>query len=168
VTLLLLLPGETETTPAWRPTVSQVAALLRARTRGPASRDATVAGEQDQFTTTTRPTYAQVEEIIGIATGEMFGMTESRTPCSDVLAASFRAAALYRACMLVETSYKPENNESDATAFKAFEKMWESSSVSAAAAINRLCPLTSGGQDFDGEPAGRVPCRIPTTWQTLS
>lgn len=164
---LLLLSGEEDERDAWVPTVAQVAAILRARTRGVGSRDATVAGEHDVFDTTTRPTYAQVEELICIAVDEMLGLTEGRAPCSTGLSGSFRAAALYRAAMLVETSYAPEQTNGDTTAFKALESMWASASKSAAAAIIEQCPVTSGDTDPDhlaGVPIGRVPCRIPTRW----
>ncbi len=165
--MLLLLPGGTATD-AWVPTLDQLAAILRSRTRGVSSRDASVAGEQDMFTTTTRPTRAQALEIIDIAVDEAFALTEGRAPCSDRLARAFRVAALYRAAMLVEASYQPEATNGDQTAYAAFKDMWESLSKSVGAAIIEQCPLTDGDPDVDdlpGVPIGRVPCRVPTTWQ---
>ena len=150
------------------PTPTMLAAILRAYTRGPASMDATVAGEQDAFTATTRPTYAQVVEIIQIAVDDMSGLVESREPCSAAFARSFRSAALYRAAMLVCISYVPEQTKGEDTAFAALEKMWTSSSKSAAAAINQNCPLPGAGNaaDIEGMPLGRVPYGRPmTTWR---
>jgi hypothetical protein len=169
VSLLLLLPGNSVDTPAWVPTLDQLAAILRARTRGTSSRDANVAGEQDMFTTTTRPTRAQALEIIDIAVDEAFALTEGRAPCSDRLARSFRVAALYRAAMLIEASYAPEQTNGDTSAFTAFKEMWESLSQSVASAIIEQCPLTDGDPNVDdltGVPIGRVPARTPTTWQS--
>lgn len=166
MTLLTTLNSTTET-PEWMPTPTMLAAILRAYTRGPASRDATVAGEQDAFTATTRPTYAQVVEIIQIAVDDMSGLVEGREPCSATLARSFRAAALYRAAMMVCASYKPEKTDGEGTAFKAFESMWKTSSASAAKAINENCPLPGGDNatDLEGMPLGRVPYGRPmTTW----
>ncbi len=164
--MLLLLPGG-DVTDAWVPTLSQLAAILRSRTRGVSSRDASVAGEQDMFTTTTRPTRAQALEIIGIATGEMLALSGGRTPCTDELASGWRSLALYRAAMLCEISYFPEQTNGDQTAFEALRKMWEASAKILTAAVTDQCPLPGADPDdwaHRGFPIGRVPCRIPTTW----
>lgn len=167
MTLLTTLNTSGTDTPEWMPTPTMLAAILRAYTRGPASRDATIAGEQNAFTATTRPTYAQVVEIIQIAVDEMSGMVESRQPCSAALSRAFRAAALYRAAMLVCVSYLPEQTKGEDTAFSALESMWKTSSVSAAKAINENCPAP-GSEDtgtVEGMPLGRVPYGRPmTTW----
>lgn len=166
--LLLLPPPTTIVTDAWRPTLAQVAAILRARTRGVASRDGSVAGEQDVFNSITRPTAAQVNECIDLAVDEMFGATGGREPCSANLSRGFRTAALYRAAMLCEISYMPEETNGTDTAFAALEKMWQDTAKVTAAAIIAQCPITSGGTDYAGEPAGRIPWRCPTAWWTQS
>lgn len=159
--------GDAPVLDAWVPTAAQVAALLRARTRGVSSRDAQIAGEQDAFTATTRPTLAQVNEIIGIALGDMYGLTEGRSPCTTRLSDSFRTAALYRACQIIEASYFPEQTNTDQTAFDGFQKMWESASKVAASIIDQ-CPLPgedpTDPTDLHGYPIGRTPVRCPTTW----
>jgi hypothetical protein len=153
--------------PMWAPLPSHVAAILRARTRGIASRDAQVAGEQDAFTSLTRPTYNQVTELIGLAVGDLSGLMAGRTPCTDELTLAAGSAAAYRAAMLVEISYFPEQTNSDQTAFKALSKLWDDASKSVAKAVVARCPLTPGGSDLSGMPIGRVPVRCPTTWQEV-
>jgi hypothetical protein len=141
----------------WAPTVDQVAAILRARTRGTASRDAATAGEQDTFTANTRPTANQVRELIGIAVGDLLSMMGGRSPCNQALQSSAQAACVYRAAQLVETSYYPEQTSGDDTAFAALQKMWDGSAKAVVAAVVDQCPLTVGGSDLDGLPIGRIP-----------
>jgi hypothetical protein len=153
--------------PDWAPIPDVVAAILRARTRGPASRDAQTAGEHDTFTEDTRPTYAQVQELIGLAAGDMLGLTGGRGPCTDSLTLSMSTATAYRAAMLCEVSYFPEQTTNDQSAFEALRKMWESSGASIAATVREQCPLpgvdpTDPSQS--GYPIGRTPWRRPTTW----
>jgi hypothetical protein len=152
--------------PPYRPTVEQVAAVLRARTRGPASRDASVAGEQGTFTATTRPTYTQVQELIDIAVGELVGVMKGHAPCTAALETSAGSAATYRAAQLVEVGYYQEQTgDSDTTAFKALDKLWMSASKTVATAVVAQCPLVPGG-DVSGLPIGRVPFYEPITWGT--
>lgn len=153
--------------PAYRPTVDQVAAILRARTRGIASRDATIAGEQGTFTATTRPTAKQVQELIDVAVGELAGMMGGRTPCTMRLESSASAAAAYRAAQLVEVSYYPEQTATseDATAFKALATLWKDASKSVSDAVIANCPLTPGGT-LAGVPIGRTPLYERLGWGT--
>ncbi len=150
--------------PAWLPTVGQVAALVRARTRGAASRDAVTAGEQGTFTEATRPTRAPVLELIDLAGGELTSIMDGRDPCTAALRSAAGSAAAYRAAMLVEVGYFPEQTNTDQTAFKALAAMWKDAAASVAKAVMTQCPLTPGGTDVAGGPIGRVPCRRPTTW----
>lgn len=157
--------------PRWQPAVSQVAAILRARTKGAASRDAATAMEQGTFTDATRPTYGQVLELIELVTGELSGMMQGRTPCTEGLAVSATTAAAYRAAQLVEISYFPEQTNGEQTAFAALAKMWQESSASIAKAVVEQCPLPEpldpeGNPLGTGHPIGRTPARIPTTWQS--
>lgn len=151
--------------PPYRPTVEQVAAILRARTRGPASRDAAIAGEQGTFTTSTRPTYAQVQELIDVAVGELAGMMGGRTPCTAKLEASAGSAAAYRAAQLVEVGYYPEQTGEDATAFKALGTLWKDAAKGVADAVLAQCPLTPDGP-ISGVPIGRVPLYERLGWGT--
>jgi hypothetical protein len=153
--------------PVWAPTPAHVAAILRARTRGGESMDAATAREQGVFTTSTRPTFDQVVELCGLAAAEMSSAIGGRTPCTAALALSATSAAAYRAAMLVEISYFPEQTTGDQTAFAALEKMWAATWKSAVAAILEQCPLTDdeGSSDVEGGPIGCVPVgRTATTW----
>lgn len=145
--------------PDWAPTAARIAALLRARTRGAASRDASVSGEQDSFTPTTRPTLAQVEELIEIACGELGASFAGRTPCTTELADSAGTAAAYRACQLVEVSYFPEQTTGDGTAYSAFKDLADSAFKSVTTAITDRCPLIpdpGAPADDDGGPMAAI------------
>lgn len=170
MTLLLLLPGSDALSTPGRPTVAQVAAILRARTRGISSRDASVAGEHGTFDTTTRPTFAQVEELITLAVSELTGMLGGRAPCTDQLMLSAATAVAYRAAALCEISYFPEQTNDDQSAFKALQAMWKDSAAIIIQNIAEQCPLITdpgGVVSLSGMPTGRVPWRQATTWQEI-
>lgn len=151
--------------PPYRPTVEMVAAILRSRTRGTASRDATVAGEQGTFTTQTRPTYVQVQECIDIALGDLLGMMGGRQPCTVNLENAAASSATYLAGHLVEVGYFTEETGEDTTAADALLKLYQASSKTLALSVTQQCPITIGG-DLSGLPLGRVPWRDPTSWVT--
>jgi len=171
MTLLTTLSGGTAATVPGRPTVAQVAAILRARTRGPASRDASVAGEHGTFDATTRPTYAQVEELITLGVGEVASALQGREPCTDGLLTAATTSVAIWAALFVEIGYYQEQTNGDQTAAKALEKQWEGSITRLAAAVAARCPLTAGenpgGAGGAGYPIGRVPVRCPTTWHEI-
>lgn len=168
-------PAVMSPAPAYAPTVAQVAAILRARTRGIANRDAAIAGEQGTFTTTTRPTYAQVQELIDIAVGDLASMMRGRTPCTVRLEQSAGAAAAYRAAQLVEVGYYPEQTEGSGrgdsgTAFSALGTLWKDSAAAVVEAVTLQCPIvpgTPGGPTAgDGIPIGRTPVYERIGWHT--
>lgn len=167
MTLLTTLAGSATAAVPGRPTVAQVAAILRARTRGPASRDASVAGEHGTFDATTRPTYAQVEELITLGIGEVESALMGRTPCTDGLVTAATTSVAIRAALFIETGYYPEQTNGDQTAASALQKQWEGSIKNLAAAVQSRCPLTPGQNATGaGYPIGRVPARCATSWQT--
>lgn len=147
----------------WAPSPDQVAAVLRSRTRGAASRDAMTAGEQGVFTTTTRPTRDQVQELIVAACGELAILLGGRTPCTALLQTGCTTAVTYRAAQLVEVSYFPEQTNNDQSAFSALQKMWETASKAVASAVTEQCPLpVDPDTGLDGGPiaaAGVIPGR---------
>ena len=154
---------DADVTYGWAPTVDQVAAVLRSRTRGMASRDALTAGEQGTFTATTRPTADQVTELILVACGELALMLEGRTPCTALLETGCTTAVTYRAAQLVEVSYFSEQTNTDQTAFNALQKLWDGASGSLVKSIAAQCPLPDEGDTgSDGgplAPAGVIPGR---------
>jgi hypothetical protein len=150
----------------WRPSMMQVAALMRSRTRGIASRDATIAGEQGAFTATTRPKYADVQELIDLAFGELDGMLAGRSPCTVPLARAAATALTYRTGQLIEVGYFPEQTAGeDNTAFSSLDKLWASASKAVVAAVMAQCPLNVG-DPTPGGPLGRVPLYVPIGWDT--
>lgn len=85
----------------WRPTVMDVAALTRTRTKGE------FGDEPGTFNETTRPTGDQVERIIDQAVVDVLGVFTASDVPAEVQEEAKRVAAL-RACLYVELSYFPE------------------------------------------------------------
>jgi hypothetical protein len=110
MSLLLLLNEDARE--ALTPTLDDVAALLRARTY-----DAN--GVQvGQFTGSTRPSAAHVQELIDFAAGDVLaragvGIAEQYWP-------EARRLAALRAAALVESSFFPEQLDSDRSAYKEY------------------------------------------------
>lgn len=152
--------------PPYRPTVEQVAAIVRSRTRGAASRDATIAGEQGTFTATTRPTYLQVQELIDVAVGDIAGMMRGRTPCTPVLETAAGSAAAYLAAQLVEVSYYSEQTTDETTAFKALDSLRKDAAKAVAESVIAQCPLTAPDGSIAGAPTGRTPVYERLGWGT--
>lgn len=90
-----------------RPTVDEVAAILRARTRSD-----TAGTEIGTFDSTTRPTGVQVEEFIDSALDEVV-LRLPETMSARYVSFVRRLTAL-RAAMYIETSYDPDRGEDSA------------------------------------------------------
>jgi len=131
--------------PDWVPAPDQVAAVLRARTRGRGSIAATAAAEQGRFTTETRPTAAQVQELIELATTELCGRFAGRSPCTDVLKGAAQVAAVYRAAQLVELSYFPERVGAAGSAYAVLGELWTEAAAAVTAGVEAGCPLDAPG-----------------------
>lgn len=87
----------------WRPSVDQVAAELRARTKAGES-------EAGTFTENTRPTEDQVEDHIDEATEDVLAVFAS----GEVPVASYgsaRRVAILKTALTIEASYQPEQAE---------------------------------------------------------
>lgn len=97
--------------PPARPTVEQVANLLRARTKDSSG------NEVGTFDDDTRPTADQVEEHIDAAVA----LVGARLPAIENLSVELQAAVselvAYRAALRVEKSYFPEQVRSDRSAY---------------------------------------------------
>jgi len=104
-------------TSVYAPTVSQVAALLRARTKNAFS------VELGNFTDETRPTDEQVRDIIPQA------MQDVATAVGSPIPAVYRAEALalsaLRAAMLIELGYFPEQIVTGRSPFEQMRLMYE-------------------------------------------
>jgi hypothetical protein len=94
-----------------RPSIAQVALLLRARTKDSAG------NEVGTFDDDTRPTGDQVEEQIDAA----IALVGVRVPAMDKLTAeqvaAFQSLVAYRAALRIEKSYFPEQVRSDRSAY---------------------------------------------------
>lgn len=101
----------------YRPTVDQVAAMLRARTT------VGMSGEVGTFTDETRPTAAQVEALIDSASGEVSALVGETIP--QVMWPAVRTLVARRAAMHVETSYFPEQVPTDRSPYGALRETYE-------------------------------------------
>ncbi len=95
---------------AWRPTTLDVEAMIRAR--GP-------------FTSTSRPTAEQVEDLINRAVDEIAGRIGGFDVISDSNRALARELAAIRAAMSVELGYYPEQTNTDRSAFENLRQLYE-------------------------------------------
>lgn len=84
----------------WTPTLDAVGSILRARTRD------TQGNELGTFNGSTRPTDVQVAELIATAVGDVASAVV--VDVIEPLWGSASSVATYRAAMLVELSYFPE------------------------------------------------------------
>jgi hypothetical protein len=119
-----------EPAPGWRPTVGEVASRLRARTKIPGGK------EQGVFTSETRPTADQVEELIDEAVDEVLGKVQAidttlvarssyNAPGSDYERRIRRAVALYTA-ILIELSYFPEQVRQNLSPVTGYQQLYDS------------------------------------------
>jgi hypothetical protein len=99
---------------AVRPSVDDVASLLRARTKDTEGR------EVGTFTEETRPNAEQVEAQIDAAVGLMAMRLPSRWP--EVYSPAIRALTAYRAALRIEKSYFPEQVRSDRSAYEQLKE----------------------------------------------
>lgn len=122
----------------WLPTSSDVAALLRARTKDDTGR------ELGDWSDSTRPTAAEVDVLIAQAaqyvTASIGGVPER---CASAAA----QAVLMRAAMLVELSYFPEQVRSDRSPYPELKELYDVAQQAA------LTCVTSGG-DTGGAGGG--------------
>lgn len=116
----------------WTPVVADVAALLIARTKPTDAQ--TPAGT---FNTNTRPTAAQVEELIDKAVAEVESRTGTVPTAYEPQA--INTAAIY-AAMLVELSYFPEQIESDQSPYDRLKELFDAALAGLLTAIRGNSP----------------------------
>lgn len=117
----------------WTPTVEQVSELLRARTN-------VMGTERGVFDDDTRPTAAQVEGLISAAVGDIISRTGVWIPAAYTDDAT-RLGAL-RAAALVESSFFPNEIDTDRSAYRQYTAMYLSGVEALAAAIPRAMRLS--------------------------
>lgn len=113
-----------------RPGLSEVAALLRARTKVQGGK------ELGTFTSATRPTDVEVEDLIDMASDEVLGKVQPidsslpsgssyNAPGSDYERRIRRAITLYTA-ILIETSYWPEQVRNNQSPVATYQQLYDS------------------------------------------
>lgn len=130
---------------SWAPTVDDVGALLRARTKD------SHGNEVGTFTADTRPTREQVESIIGRVVSDLAdSITDpSLTPLPDRLAGSATRVAVLMAAAEIELSYFPEQVATGRSPYAQYRELLGDRT---AALHNALADL---GHDTDATgPAG--------------
>jgi len=102
---------------SYMPSVQDVAALLRARTK-----DSTGV-EVGTFNDDTRPTSAQAATMIDTAVNEVLVAVGPGPP--DWLGMGIKSAATIKAAMLIELSYFPEQVQSSRSAYPEYAQLYQ-------------------------------------------
>ena len=133
-----------------RPSVDDVAALIRARTK-------TAGGDEiGTFTPETRPTDVQVQQLIILAEGDVLVQTGSKL--GQVSATEATSMIALRAACFVELSYWPEQIRTDRSAYEQLWRMYEAGMVNLLAGIEAGGGADGGGV-VDAYPLGTIPVR---------
>jgi hypothetical protein len=127
------------------PTVADVAAYIRARTKVPGGK------EVGTFTVNTRPTEAEVELLIAQAVDPVAAAIGGE-PCNDQLTQSATAAAAMLTAILIESSYWPEQAEARGSTAARLEGLFDKRMKALSAAVAEEC----GGQGTGGEEGGNA------------
>lgn len=134
----------------WAPTVADVGALLRARTRT----DAGV--ELGTFTADTRPTATEAESYIDDAVNEVLLQVPSEIDIPARLESAANRLASLRAAMAVELSYNPDRTE-EGSAYARLKELYDQGMVVFLAAMD-----TAGVDDTPFGDFATIPVRSPT------
>lgn len=142
----------------WRPSLPEVGALLRSRTRGGVAEGGQTLGT---FTAETTPTADEVESLISYATSSVASRI-GLSPCTDALTARARGMAALYTAMLVELSYFPEQIGSDRSPYEKYKELYDEGMEALTEAIAEDCGGGGDGLSVDGDtaplPAGSFPC----------
>ena len=141
--------------PVWAPSVQDVAALLRARTKDDSGREA------GDFTDTTRPTGDEVSRLIVMGCADLIANLGTDVP--DSLQPEARALAALKTALYIEQSYWPEQVASDRSSWNEMWQMYqyELQNLKEAAAsggggstigAGSLCTSVNWGSCDDGTP----------------
>lgn len=121
----------------WRPSVDDVAALLRARTKDASGR------ELGTFTADTRPTDAEVERLISFAVSKIAARVGWTLPDEATYEAT-HLAAVVTACE-VELSYWPEQVRSDRSAYPMLYQFYQDNIEAFVTFVSSMSPPGSKG-----------------------
>lgn len=152
--LTVTAQGSPEANFGIRPSLEDIGALLRARTRSD-----TAGGETGTFNTTTRPTGDEVLDFIAHATAEVGLRLPATLP--DHLAAFVRRLAALRAAMLVELSYDPDRTGGQDSAYGRLREQFD---AGLAVLTDALADLGEGGPDTGRMVAVRLTTPTAQSW----
>lgn len=123
----------------YTPTVDEVAAYIRARTKIPGG------GIAGTFNDQTNVKAAEVRAIIAQAVGLI--LTDlGGPPCTEELCAQMKAVAAILGAMLVEQSLFPEQTTGAGNSFPSLEKLYKPKMAGLAKQVERICGTGSGGE----------------------
>ena len=120
----------------WRPTVDDVAALIRARTKDASG------NELGTFSDKTRPTDAEVEQLITNGCAKVASVVGWGLP-ADAEAEAMHLAAIWTACE-VELSYWPEQVRTERSPYAQLLAMYEYDIGPFAEYVSQLTPGGGG------------------------
>jgi len=152
--LTVTAQGSPEAPVLIRPSLEDIGALLRARTRSD-----TAGGETGTFNTTTRPTGDEVLDFIAHATAEVGLRLPATLP--DHLAAFVRRLAALRAAMLVELSYDPDRSGGQDSAYGRLREQFDAGMT---VLVDALADLGEGGPDTGRMVAVRLTTPTAQSW----
>jgi hypothetical protein len=130
----------------YTPAVASVGAILRTRTKDV---NGTAVGS---FTATTRPTVDQVAALINTAVGDLATAVGVDIPAATHESA--RAAATYRAAMLVEISYFPEQVAAGRSPYAQLRELYVDALKDLRTAVEEA------GGDVPGDADGDAPAPV--------
>ena len=137
-----------------RPTVDDVAALIRARTKDDAG------NEVGTFNGSTRPTDLQVEALIILAEGDV--LMQTGTALYQATADAATSMIALRAACFVELSYWPEQVRTNRSPYDQLWRMYEAGMQSLIAGIEAGAGSPEGAGAADRFRYGTVPIVAPT------
>lgn len=138
----------------YTPTVAEVAALLRARTRD------SVGNEVGTFNSSTSPTDTEATSIIASVVGSLSGALGADIPDApdrdgggdvDALRDSAKYLATLKAAMLIELSYFPEQIGTDRSPYNAYKEMYD---TDLPGLLEGISEARGGGGDGPGDAVG--------------
>lgn len=138
--------------PNWRPTVDDVGAIIRARTKTRLSETFEAGNEIGTFNEKTRPTGDEVERLIDEATDDVANAV-GVTICEPALEISGRRVAALGTALLIELSYFPEQIRADQSPYEALERRYKDRLARLVTAVAEKC----GDADSGGSPGGLLP-----------
>src|SRR5262245_46024002 len=101
------------------PTTTEVARLLRARTK---DKNGIEVGD---WSVDTRPTPTQVQDLLDMAYGDVVAQAGTADVLSGTNEQAARTMVALRAAMFVELSYFPEQVRSDRSAYPEYKRLYD-------------------------------------------